>query len=233
MAQFYSESTSLISAPEDHGIDYYSDPCHNKSDGQINRKAFHRSLSTTPLKEAKILARTAAPVMLTSLLQYSFNGVTVVAAGYIGTAELGAISLATMTANLTGIAVYEGLATSLDTLCSQAYGSGNKEMVGLHLQRMVYFLWLVTVPIGVLWAFSPHILGMIVPEKDLADLAGSYLRIYLIGAPGYATFEAGKRFVQAQGRFEAPLFVLLVGAPLNVLLNWMFVWVSHAAKFSP
>jgi Na+-driven multidrug efflux pump len=31
--------------------------------------------------------------------------------------------------------------------------------------------------------------------------------------------------VQAQGKFSATLIVLLVCAPLNVFLHWLFVWV--------
>jgi len=112
----------------------------------------------------------------------------------------------------------------LDTLCAQAYGSGKKELVGLHLQRMVYFLLLVTIPIGAVWICSGWILSALVPEKELAFLAGRYLRILVAGAPGYAVFEAGKRFTQAQGLFNASLFVLLVATPANILLNWLFVW---------
>jgi MATE family multidrug resistance protein len=158
-------------------------------------------------------------------LQYSFSLVTLFVVGHIGTDELGAVSLATMTANITGLAVYEGLATSLDTLCAQAYGSGRKEMVGLHLQRMILFMLLVTLPIGAIWLSSGWILAALVPEKELAHLAGRYLSILLAGAPGYAIFEAGKRFTQAQGLFNASLFVLLIATPVNILLNYVFVFV--------
>ena len=181
---------------------------------------------TTRLLEAKSLAVSSLPLMLSYLLQYSFNLTAVVIGGRLGTAELGAVSLAGMLANVTGLAVYEGLATSLDTLCAQAYGGSNKKMVGLHLQRMIYFLWLVTVPVAAIWLCSHWILAALVPEKDVARLASSYLRFYLIGAPGYATFEAGKRFVQAQGYFSPSLYVLMFGAPLNILMNWLFVFVS-------
>jgi multidrug resistance protein, MATE family len=176
--------------------------------------------------ESKLLARYSTPLFVTYVLQYSFQTTTVVVAGRLGTNELGAVSLAAMTANVTGLAIYEGLATSLDTLCSQAYGGGKKELVGLHLQRMVYLLTLVTVPIGAIWLCSPWILEALVPEKELAQLAGTYLRIYLIGMPGFATFEAGKRLMQAQGDFTGSMVVLLVCAPLNIFLNWLFVFVS-------
>lgn len=129
-----------------------------------------------------------------------------------------------MTANITGYAVYQGLATSLDTLCAQAYGSGKKTLVGLQLQRMIYFLLAITIPIGIIWLSAEQILSAIVPEKETARLAGIYLKILLIGAPGYAAFESGKRFVQAQGLFSATLWVLLICAPINAVLNWALVW---------
>ena len=181
-------------------------------------------IQTTWQREAKVLAGYSLPLMVTFLLQYSLTVASIFTVGHIGTAELGAVSLASMTANITGYAIYQGLATSLDTLCAQAYGSGRKKLVGLQLQRMVWFLWLLTIPIGIVWLLADRILDAIVPEHEIAELAGLYLKIVLIGAPGYAAFESGKRFVQAQGLFSASLYVLLFCAPFNVFLNWLFVW---------
>lgn len=220
-ALLVENSTQTHLAAASTGINYTA------NDAESGSKLLNPILKTTRSAEARLLASCSAPLMLTYLLQWSSNMTTVIVAGRLGTSELGAVSLATMTSNITGLAVYEGMATSLDTLCSQAYGGQNKKMVGLHMQRMIYFLWLVTIPIGAIWICSPWILGAVVPQQDLAVLAGSYLRIYLIGAPGYATFEAGKRFVQAQGLFTPSLYVLLLCAPLNVFLNWVFVWVSR------
>lgn len=151
---------------------------------------------------------------------------TVIVAGRLGTSELAAASLASMTANITGLAVYEGLATSLDTLTSQAFGAGRKHLVGLHIQRMVALLLLATVPIGAIWIASPWILASIVPETAVAYLAGDFLRFYLIGAPGYGFFEAVKRFTQAQGDFMGPMITALICAPLNIFWNWLLVFVS-------
>lgn len=182
-------------------------------------------IKTTWQREAVVLARYSRSLILTFILQYSLTVTSVFTVGHIGKFELGAVSLASMTANITGYSVYQGLATSLDTLCAQAYGSGNKTLVGLQLQRMVYFLWAITVPIALIWGAGPQIIGAIVPDKATAELAGKYLRVLILGAPGYAAFEAGKRFVQAQGMFSATLMVLLFCAPLNMFLHWLFVWV--------
>lgn len=99
--------------------------------------------------------------------------------------------------------------------------------MGLQTQRMVYFLWTITIPIGIIWLCADKILMRVVPEKDVALLAGRYLKIVLIGAPGYATFESAKRYLQAQGLFSASLYVLLICAPLNAFMNWLFVWVCR------
>lgn len=181
-------------------------------------------IETTWQRETKVLARYSGPLMLTFVLQNSLTLTSVFTVGHIGKIELGAVSLGSMTANITGYAVFHGLATSLDTLCAQAYGSGRKELVGLQLQRMVFFLWSITIPIAIVWAAGTQILGAIVPEKEIAVLAGRYLKVLILGAPGYAAFESGKRYVQAQGRFAAATYVLLIAAPLNVLLHWLFVW---------
>jgi multidrug resistance protein, MATE family len=134
-----------------------------------------------------------------------------------------------VTANMTGYSVYLGLATSLDTLCAQAYGSGKKHLVGVQLQRMICFLLCVSVPIAILWYNGGRILQMIVPEKETARLAGTYLRVIIFGMPGYVTFESSKRFVQAQGIFDATLYCLLFCAPLNAIMNYTFVWVCFSS----
>lgn len=183
-------------------------------------------IHTTWQREAKTLARYSRSLILTFILQYSLTVASVFTVGHIGKAELGAVSLASMTANITGYAVYQGLATALDTLCPQAYGSGRKTLVGLQMQRMILFLWVITIPISIVWICGSAILSAIVPEKEIAQLAGLYLKILVAGAPGYAAFECGKRYVQAQGLFAATTYCLLICAPLNAFLNWLLVWVS-------
>lgn len=185
-------------------------------------------VETSWKNETKLLVRYATPLIATYVLQYSYTLVTVIVAGKLGTSELAAASLAMMTSNITGLAVYEGLATSLDTLASQAFGGGKRQMVGLHVQRMIALSLLVTIPIGTIWFCSPWILAKLVPETKVAYLAGDFLRFYLIGAPGHGVFEAVKRFTQAQGDFVGPMATAVVCAPLNVFWNWLLVFVSQA-----
>ncbi|KAF2838117.1 MATE efflux family protein [Patellaria atrata CBS 101060] len=178
----------------------------------------------SPKHEVQLLLGYSIPLVGTYLLQYFYNLIIILVASRLSTKELAGVSIGITTMNITGFAIFEGMTTSLDTLCSQAYGSGNLKLVGLHVQRMVLLQLLVSVPVGTLWICSPWILKRVVFQEDAAILAGSFLRITLIGLPGYAIFEAGKRFAQAQGNFTASLVSLLVCAPANLFLNWLLVF---------
>jgi len=228
MAPHIAETAALLAPDGVHGQEVVQVEVYGTASEDVAKR--EPDLETTWRYESKLLFKFSAPLCVTYALQYSLQTTVAIVAGRLGTNELGAISLAQMTANVTGMAMYEGLATSLDTLCSQAYGAGKKELVGLHVQRMAYFMMLVTIPVGIAWTCSPWILELIVPEKEIAHLAGRYLRYLLIGAPGYAIFEGGKRFVQAQGDFIGPLAVLCVSAPLNVFLNYLFVFVGVSSS---
>jgi MATE family multidrug resistance protein len=49
---------------------------------------------------------------------------------------------------------------------------------------------------------------------------------YLLTIPS-TIVEASKRFTQAQGLFNASLFVLIISTPLNIVFNYVFVFVLH------
>ncbi|KAI6717258.1 multidrug and toxin extrusion protein 1 [Diplocarpon mali] len=179
---------------------------------------------TTWKKEAKIIATWSAPLIATTLLQRSIIIVSIFAVGRIGTIELGAVTVASATTNMIGNTVIQGLANGLDTLAAQAYGSGKKHLVGLHVQRMIYFIHLCVLPLIILWWKAEEIFVFILKDQQVAYLAGTYLKIMILRFPAYVLFECGKRFFQAQGIFHAATFVVVLAAPFNALIMWLFVW---------
>jgi multidrug resistance protein, MATE family len=181
-------------------------------------------ISTSARRELKVLSQNSAPLVVTFLLQYSLVVASILSVGHLGKTELAAVTLATMTASITGFALIQGLATCLDTLCPQAYGAGNFRMVGLYFQKCVLMILVCFAPVAILWLFSDRLLVYVIPDEELAKLAGEYLKLVVWGTPGYILFECGKRFVQAQGIFHASTMVLLIASPVNVFLNYFLVW---------
>ncbi|KAJ0123353.1 mate efflux family protein [Diaporthe amygdali] len=170
--------------------------------------------------ELALLLKYSLPLIATYLLQYSFFVITIMIAGHLGADDLAAASIGATTMNVIGLSILEGMATALDTLCAQAYGSGHKIGVGLHIQRMIALMGLSLVPVGLIWIFSPWILPLFVKQHHLAVKAGVFLQYSLIGLPGYGAFEAGKRFLQAQGDCNVGMVVLIICAPVNAGLSY-------------
>ncbi|KAJ6780067.1 hypothetical protein PWT90_00996 [Aphanocladium album] len=174
-------------------------------------------------REIKMVMKASPPLIITYFLQFSINATSVFAVGRLGKQQLGAVALANMTAAMTCLAPFIGLATSLDTLCAQAYGDGRKHLVGLQCQRCFWFLMCAAIPVATLWLFSESILAHIV-DAETARLASSYLKIMIFSIPAYITFETGKRILQAQGLFQEISYIILVVAPINIFVNWLLVW---------
>ncbi|ODV79546.1 MATE efflux family protein [Suhomyces tanzawaensis NRRL Y-17324] len=175
--------------------------------------------------EFVFITKSSIPLVATFFLQYLLSVTSIYAAGKLGPKELAAASLGVCTFNITGLAVYQGMATSLDSLCSQAYGSGRIENVGLYFQRCSMMILAITIfPLFFIWWFSGFLLGFVIPDAELVAMTQTFLRISSFGAPGLLFFETGKRFLQAQHIFNAGTYVLLVIAPLNLTINWLLVW---------
>lgn len=179
---------------------------------------------TTAKIETKALAKASIPLVATFVLQNSLSTVSVFTVGHLGAAELAAVLMGAMTANIMGYATIQGIATSLDTLCPQAFGAGNYKLVGTYMQRCIAIIFLVMAPILALWVFwGDGLLSIVVPDPATAHLAGVYLRDVAPGVPAYIVFECGKRFLQAQGIYHVLTLCLLVAAPLNLVMNVVLV----------
>ncbi|PMB66732.1 putative transporter [Beauveria bassiana] len=159
-------------------------------------------------REIKMVLKSSPPLVLTFFLQFSINATSVFAVGRLGKQQLGAVAR---------------LATSLDTLCAQAYGDGRKHLVGLQCQRCFWFLCCAAVPVAILWLFSEPILVHLV-DAETARLASSYLKVMIFSIPAYIVFETGKRILQAQGFFREISYIIMFVAPVNIVINWALVW---------
>ncbi|KAI8340492.1 mate-domain-containing protein [Chlamydoabsidia padenii] len=177
-------------------------------------------------QEITWLLKNAIPLVISYLLQNSLQSVSVISAGHLGASELAAASLASMFVTVTGLSTVMGTTLCLDTLCSQSYTSRHcdKKMVGLHVQRCLVFLSLLSLPIACTWWFAQDIFVLLRQEPQVALLAGRFVRWMIPALPAFALFESLKKMLQAQGLFRAPTYVLFVGAPFNVLASYVLVW---------
>ncbi|QPG75252.1 hypothetical protein FOA43_002602 [Brettanomyces nanus] len=175
--------------------------------------------------EIHMIMKSSIPLIATFLLQYSLTVASVYAVGNLGPNELAAVSLSNLLANISSYGIIQGIASSLSTLCPQAYGRNDLRSVGLQSMRCLCLLLILYIPIFVIWYYGSYpLLSVLVPEQEAALLASRFLQRLVFGVPGFIIFEVTKQYLQAQGIFQASTYVLIVCAPLNVLLNLELVW---------
>ncbi|KAI0662321.1 MATE efflux family protein [Cubamyces menziesii] len=145
----------------------------------------------------------SVPVILSYVLQNSIQFVSVLITGRLGPDELSVAAFSFM------------LAT--------AFTGGDRPSVSVHLQRCIILLCLLFIPVAFIWAYIEPILLLIGEEEKLSRDVQSFLRVLILGAPGYIGFESLKKYLQCQGIMRASTYVLLMVAPVNVALNVFLV----------
>ncbi|KDN44750.1 MATE efflux family protein [Tilletiaria anomala UBC 951] len=175
-------------------------------------------------REVKVLVGYSLPVWGTHLLELSLNIVTVFSLGHLGTKELAAASLASMTANVTGFSILSGFVSALDSLLPAAYASASPWTVGLWTQRMTIITASLLIPISAVWWAAEPLLLALGQDAQVAALAAKYLFILSFALPAYAGFETSRRYLQAQGLFTAPTIAVSIASVINVPLNILLVY---------
>ena len=127
-------------------------------------------------------------------------------------------------ANITGYAVAFGLATAVDTLCSQAYGAGSMMLIGLIVQRAACIMVLTSAPIFVVWYYCADLLILLKQDPAISAEAGQYVWRLAPSLIPYLLFELLKKYLIAQRIMKPMIFILLVTSLCHVLLVYLFIY---------
>jgi MATE family multidrug resistance protein len=84
-----------------------------------------------------------------------------------------------------GWCVALGGTTALDTLGSQAFTGGHPKDLSVHFQRCIIILWILLIPVGLLWWFVEPVLLALGQSATLSRDVQTFLRVLAVGAPGY------------------------------------------------
>jgi len=116
-----------------------------------------------------------------------------------------------------------GTASALETLCGQAYGAKLYGKLGIQMQRAMFVLLILSVPLSIIWANTEQILVLVHQDKSIASVAGSYAKYMIPSLFAYGLLQCINRFLQAQNNVF-PVFVCSgITTCLHLLLCWLFV----------
>lgn len=212
------EGTSLLSKAPEVRINTASS---SFSETSADPAPWHKPV----LEEFFLLLKMTLPVVLAYALQNSLQTISVLVVGRISPEHLAAAAFSYMFAMATGWLIALGGTTALDTLCSSSFtGSSNPHELGILLQRAFIVLGGMYLPVCVLWWYSEAVFLALGQEPGISRDSAQFLRYLIPGGLGYIYFEAGKKFLQAQGLMRAGTYVLMITAPLSLGLNYLFVY---------
>ncbi|KAE9395990.1 hypothetical protein BT96DRAFT_997156 [Gymnopus androsaceus JB14] len=238
---YAAERTPLLnpeSRPGSNRPIVWSNEAHEHSIEELQDP--QEEIPTLPLllNQFWILLKSSLPVFGTHLLEYALLLTSVLAVGHLGTLELAACTLGSMTANVTAFSIVIGMGGALDTVLPGVWGASStskskfdfhkaepgrkiadSRLLGLWCQRMAVLYLLLFVPMLCVWLNAEGILILLRQDREVARLASRYLARLALGLPAFALTTITKRYFQAQGLFSLPTKIGTVVAGINVLMT--------------
>ncbi|KUF82543.1 Multidrug and toxin extrusion protein 1 [Phytophthora nicotianae] len=121
---------------------------------------------------------------------------------------------------MTSLSVGLGLASALDTLCSQAHGAKRYEKIGIYFQTGVIVLTVTLIPMLFVNAFTEPILKWLGQDAEVASYAGEFSRWMLPGVPCLFLYELTRKVLQAQNIMTPLVTIAAIGNVVNVAAGY-------------
>ena len=166
----------------------------------------------------------ALPLMLSGILQQSFNSVDVAVVGhYCGSEALAAVGSNGMVISIL-LNLFVGISVGTNVVIANFIGQNNADGIRRSI-RTTALLALVSgvllLALGVALA-GPILRAMSTPD-DVIGLATEYLEIYFLGMPFLMIYNFGSAILRSMGDTRRPFYALMAGGVVNVALNLLFV----------
>ncbi|CAL4926287.1 unnamed protein product [Urochloa decumbens] len=182
-----------------------------------------KAVLSKSLQESKLLWHIAFPAILTAVFQFSIGFVTVGFVGHIGSVELAAVTVVENVIEGFAYGVLLGMGSALETLCGQAVGAGQVDMLGVYIQRSWLICGATAVVLTPAYLFTGPILRALRQPADIAAVAGTYCRWVTPQLFAYAANFPLQKFFQSQSRVWVVTLISGAGLALHVALNYVFV----------
>ncbi|KAK7271209.1 hypothetical protein RJT34_26917 [Clitoria ternatea] len=190
---------------------------------QSNSSAVER---TEVVEEVRKQLWLSGPLISVTLLNFCLTLISVMFVGHLGELPLSGASMATSFASVTGFSLLQGMASALDTFCGQSYGAKQYHMLGIHMQKAMLILMIVSIPLAVIWVNTGSILSFLGQDPEIAAEAGDYATFMLPSLFAYGLLQCLNRFLQTQNIVFPMMLSSGVTTLLHVLVCWILVFKS-------
>ncbi|KAL4559446.1 hypothetical protein LXL04_031584 [Taraxacum kok-saghyz] len=173
--------------------------------------------------ESKKLWYLAAPAIFMSVSQYLLGAITQTFAGHVGTLELAAFSIENSVIAGFSLGILLGMGSALETLCGQAFGAGQIDMLGVYMQRSWIILFVSSLLMMFLYIFATPLLLLIGQTEDISRAAGQ-MAIWMIPQLfAYAFNFPIVKFLQSQSKIMVMAYISAVALVLHTFFSWLLM----------
>lgn len=115
------------------------------------------------------------------------------------------------------------MGSALETLCGQAVGAGQYDMLGIYMQRSCIITLVTSLFLAPLYIFTSPILDFLRQDKRISELAGKYALWIIPQLFAYALNFPVQKFLQAQSKIWVMTIISVFVLGFHVFLNWILV----------
>lgn len=178
---------------------------------------------------ARQLILFALPLLVGNLFQQLYNTVdSIVVGNYVSKTALAAVGSTDCIIN-TIIGFFSGLSTGAGVVISHNFGSGDEKALHCTVHTTIALTLLLSVFFTIAGLLlSPFFLRLMDTPEDVLPESSRYLQIYFAGVSGLMLYNMGSGILRAVGDSRRPLYILIVCAVTNIVLDLFFVVGLHA-----
>lgn len=166
----------------------------------------------------------AMPIMLSSLLQFSYNFVDNIIIGrYVGTQALASVgNISSINSFIIGTAL--GLTSGFTIPVAQKFGAQEYKAMNKYAGNSIALSFII----GVIIAACAHIISdpilrAINTPDDIIELSAAYINILYFGVPIQMLFNNFTGIARALGDSKRPLYFLVISVVVNLFLDILLV----------
>ena len=178
--------------------------------------------------ELRPMAKLAAPVVLSELGWMSMGVVDTIMVGHVSPAAMGAVSVGGVLFYTVAV-VGTGVLLGLDTLVSQAFGSGDVADCHHSLIQAVYLSApLSLVLMGIVWLFPAFLRSFGIDPAVLHEVV-PFLRALVWSTFPLLLYFAFRRYLQGMNLVKPVMYALISANLMNLAGDWILVFGHFGA----
>lgn len=173
-------------------------------------------------EETKRTLKLALPVIIAEIGWMAMGVADILLVSHLGPEAIGATGIGS-NVSFTFAIFGMGLMLGLDTLVSQAYGSGDLPSARQWLRTALVLAFVLTPAIMISFELAMRTIDSWGLNPGVLPLARSYMRVVTLGTGPLLFYAAFRRFLQSISSVRPVMFVILVANLFNISANWVLI----------